>query len=46
MSLRDFVLPGFRDVMPAERAVLEVSTSQPFDRVGGLRDGGQLPPIF
>lgn len=46
MSLRDFVLPGLRDVMAAERAVLEVCTSQPFDRVGGLRDGGQLPSIF
>lgn len=31
MSLRDFVLPGLRDVMTAERAVLEVCTSQPFD---------------
>lgn len=46
MSLRDFVLPGLRDVMSAERAVLEVCTSKPFDRVGGLRDGGQLSPII
>lgn len=46
MSLWDFVLPGLRDVMTAKRAVLEVCTSQLFDRVGGLRDGGQLPPII